>query len=93
MLKNTALIMACAGLICLTAITDAAVAQGIKYGQANQQDMLRRSRELNQRAKQDTLSATDRMRKVLQEKRDGQRGLDKDFMMRQGSANSAGRQQ
>ena len=71
---------------------DMAAAQNIQYGQANQQDMLRRSQELNQRAKSDTNAATERMRRILQEKRDGQRGLSKDFMNRQGSGNGAGRQ-
>ena len=71
---------------------DMAAAKNTQSGQANQQDMLRRSQELNQRAKSDTHAATDRMRRILQEKRDGQRGLSKDFMNRQGSGNGAGRQ-
>lgn len=71
---------------------DLAAAKNIQYGQANQQDMLRRSQELNQRAKSDTHAATDRMRRILQEKRDGQRGLSKDFMNRQGSGSGSGRQ-
>lgn len=82
-------------IICLSGVVgfaDMAAAQNIQYGQANQQDMLRRSQELNQRAKSDTNAATERMRRILQEKRDGQRGLSKDFMNRQGSGNGAGRQ-
>ena len=68
-----------------------AVAQGIKYGQANQQDMVRRGQELNRRARQDTREATQRMRQILQEKRDGQRGLSSGFMDRHRSGNSNSR--
>ena len=85
-----AIICICLGGVC--GFADMATAKNIQYGQANQQDMLRRSQELNQRAKSDTHSATDRMRRILQEKRDGQRGLSKDFMNRQGSGNGANRQ-
>lgn len=82
----------CLGLSGIIGFADMAAAKNIQFGQANQQDMLRRSQELNQRAKSDTHTATDRMRRILREKRDGQRGLSKDFMNRQGSGNGAGRQ-
>ena len=82
----------CITLSAMPGFIDTATAKNTQSGQANQQDMLRRSQELNQRAKSDTQAATDRMRRILQEKRDGQRGLSKDFMNRQGSGNSAGRQ-
>jgi uncharacterized protein (UPF0335 family) len=47
--------------------------------------MLRRSRELNARAQKDTRAAVERMHRILQEKRQGQRGLSDDFMNWQSS--------
>ena len=91
MIKRTALII-CVSLICALGAVNIVAAKNIQYGQADQQDMLRRSKELNDRARRDTRSATDRMHKVIQEKRDGQRGLDKDFMNRQGSGSGTSRQ-
>ena len=91
MIKRIALVI-CAGLICTIGAANMAAAKNIQYGQADRQDMLRRSKELNDRARRDTRSATDRMHRVMQEKRDGQRGLDKDFMNRQGSESGTSRQ-
>ncbi len=91
MFKKFALI-SCACLICIGSATNMAAAKNMQYGQADQQDMLRRSKELTDRARRDTRSATDRMRRILQEKRDGQRGLSKDFMNRQGPGTGAPRQ-
>ena len=92
MCKKFLFAVICIGLCSAMSFADMAAAQNAQSGQANQQDMLRRSQELNQRAKSDTNAATERMRRILQEKRDGQRGLSKDFMNRQGSGNGAGRQ-
>ena len=91
MRKNFLLAILCISLGCTIGFADMAAAKNNQSGQANQQDMLRRSQELNQRAKGDTHAATDRMRRILQEKREGQRGLSKDFMNRQGSGNGSGR--
>ena len=91
MRKNFLLAILCISLGCTIGFADMAAAKNNQSGQANQQDMLRRSQELNQRAKGDTHAATDRMRRILQEKRDGQRGLSKDFMNRQGSGSGSGR--
>ncbi len=85
--------------LCLAAsagFASPARAQSIEYGKANQQEMLQRSKELNSRAKTDTRSAADRMRRVLKEKREGKRGFDNDFMNMQAtygdsSGNSNGR--
>lgn len=88
MIAKPALII-CLCLICAEGSLTMALAQNIQYGQANQQDMLRRSRELTERSGRDTREATKRMRRILQEKREGQRGLSKDFMNRQGSASEA----
>ena len=90
--KKYAAAVICICLGAMLSFADMAAAQNIQYGQATQQDMLRRSQELNQRAKGDTQAATDRMRRILKEKRDGQRGLSKDFMNRQGSGSGTGRQ-
>ena len=92
MRKNFLLAILCISLGCTIGFADMAAAKNNQSGQANQQDMLRRSQELNQRAKGDTQAATDRMRRILKEKRDGQRGLSKDFMNRQGSGSGTGRQ-
>ena len=90
MIKKIALII-CASLICAVSAASVVAAKNIQYGQADQQDMLRRSKELNDRARRDTRNATDRMRRVIQDKRGGQRGLDKDFMNRQGSDSGTSR--
>lgn len=90
MIKKIALII-CVSLVCTASAASMAAAKGMQYGQADQQDMLRRSKELNDRARRDTRGATDRMRRVIQEKREGQRGLNKDFMNRQGSESGTSR--
>lgn len=79
----------CACLIYTAGVTSLTTAKNIQYGQADQQDMLRRGKELNDRSRRDTRDATNRMRRILQEKREGQRGLSKDFMNRQGSGTGA----
>ena len=89
MYKKIAAAIACVYLSGMFVIALPPDAQSIQYGQANRQDMLRRGQELNQRAKGDTHDATERMRRILKEKRDGQRGLGKDFMNRQGSGKGA----
>ena len=91
MIEKIALIF-CASLICLGSAANTVAAKNIQYGQADQQDMLRRSKELNDRARRDTREAADRMHRIIQEKRDGQRGLGKDFMNRQGSDSGTARQ-
>ena len=88
MLKKFALII-CVCLICMGSAKGVATAKNMQFGQADQQDMLRRSKELTDRSRRDTRDATNRMRRILQEKRDGQRGLSKDFMNRQGSGTGA----
>ena len=83
-------IIFCLCLVASAGFAGLAHAQSIEYGKANQQEMLQRSKELNNRAKTDTRSAADRMRRVLKEKREGKRGFDDDFMNMQATDGNSG---
>jgi hypothetical protein len=76
--KSMSIICLC--LICMVGLVSMAIAQSAQSGQTNRQDMLRRSSELNARAQKDTREAVARMHRILEEKRQGQRGIDKNFM-------------
>lgn len=85
-----AAVIICLCLMGVGGLATFAVAQGGQSGQANRQEMLQRSKELNERARKDTRNATDRMRQTLQEKRKGDRGFGKDFMNMQGTYDDSG---